>query len=230
MAHKTWEIEKREFFKRLHCSEEEFERQLLPEVKQVRHVVPLRMLTHIESIVPIKLSMLKRITSKITTIDGQHPFEHVVPVLRKIDPRELRIGQKYVYRENYQDLLENLSGLFDSFAIHGSITNLEPHFAFGFDRDQVPSLAFYLPPIIEQHGNEFVIMDGIHRDYVVKQLGGTIDAIILRNPSVAFPCGMRPWSDIRVIGIADKPERIKDRYFELNENLFRNLKYLGIDG
>ena len=231
MAQKTWEIDKREFFKRLHCSEEEFERQLfVPEVKKVRHIVPLRNLAHVESIMPISKTMLKRTISKILTLDGARPFEHVTPVLRRVDPRELRVGQKYVYRENYQNLLENLSGLFDSFAIEGSVTSLAPHFAFGLDSDGIPSLAFYLPPIIEQHNNELVIMDGIHRDYIVKQLGGTILAILIPRVSIPFPCGIHPWSDVQVIGANDKPPNIEDRYFELNKNLFRNLKYLGIDG
>lgn len=34
----------------------------------------------------------------------------------------------------------------------------------------------------------------------------------------------------RLIPLAEKPANINDRYFELKKNLFRDLKYLGIDG
>jgi len=52
----------------------------------------------------------------------------------------------------------------------------------------------------------------------------------IENISVAFPCGTKSWDKIQVISLADKPKNIQKRYFNLNQELFRDLKYLGIDG
>ena len=73
-------------------------------------------------------------------------------------------------------------------------------------------------------------MDGIHRDYITKQLGCTINAILIKNVAIPFPCGIKSWEEIKVIGLAEKPKDINERYFNLQKELFRDLKYLGIDG
>ncbi len=73
-------------------------------------------------------------------------------------------------------------------------------------------------------------MDGIHRNYIAKQAGLAINAILVNSVSLPFPCDPRNWSEIQVISLADKPKDINERYFELQKELFRDLKYLGIDG
>ena len=92
----------------------------------------------------------------MATLNGFKPFGKAEIEMRKVDPSQLKIGQKYVYRENYQNLLETLPNLFGKFAITGGISDLGAYFVFGPDKDGVPSMACYIPPFIEQHGAELI--------------------------------------------------------------------------
>lgn len=226
-----WEIAKGEFLRRLACSESDFKAKLkLPNIKAVKRVIPLRYLRHIESVVPVSQDMLFYLISKMATLDGRRPFEHSSLQLFKVDPNHLKIGQKFAYRENYQGLLEEIPGMLNQFVIATGLGDLGAYFAFGTDGNGISALACYLPPLIEQHGADLVIMDGIHRNYITKQMGQTMKAILIKNVKTPFPCGIRPWSDLKVISLRDKPVDIGERYFDLKKYLFRNLKYLGIDG
>lgn len=226
-----WEIEKDEFLKRLHCTEEDFKKELcLPDISSVCHIVPLRYLTIIETAISLKTKVLFRLLRKIPTLDGQYPFKNAEFQFCKIDPRNLKIGQKFVYRETYQEILEKLPQIFEDFPIASGFSDLGTHFFFGIDADGIKSMSFYIPPIIECHKQDLVIMDGIHRDFISKQSNPILSAILINNIDVPFPCGMRPWSEIQVISLSEKPQDVNDRYFDLNKNLFRDLKFLGIDG
>lgn len=231
MARPEWEIEKREFLKRVGVSEADFVRELrLPDFRAVQRIVPLRFLRSIESVIPLSHEMLFALVSKMRTQGGQYPFREARLQLCRIDPNHVKIGQRFAYRENYQMLLEEVPGLFGAFAIASGLNDLGAYFAFGEDEDGLPALACYIPPLIEQHGADLVVMDGIHRNFLTKQLGATINSVLITGVAVPFPCGIRAWSELRVISLGEKPKDIRERYFDLNQDLFRDLKHLGIDG
>lgn len=132
-------------------------------------------------------------------MDGREPFLNSTIQHVKFDPRHLKIGQKFVYRENYLDILEEVPYIFDEFfGTTGGFSNLGAHFIFGFDETKELSLSCYIPPLIEKHGSNLVIMDGIHRDYIAKQAGTTLNAILIDKVGVPFPCSARDWSEIKV--------------------------------
>jgi len=158
------------------------------------------------------------------------PFKTSKIDLIKIYPSQLKIGQKFVYRENYQKLLEEMPKIFDEFLVCSGICDLGAFMIFGLDANKNNCLAYYLPPIIEKHEKELIIMDGIHRSFINKQMGHTLNAILINNVNVPFPCSFRSWDEIQIIPLKNKPEDIQKRYFDLNSDLFRDLKYLGIDG
>lgn len=225
-----WEIGKEEFLKRLGCSEYEFAEYLsLPKIRNIGRIVPLKHLRTVASLVPISLALLGTLLRRVRTINGELPFRNAKFELSHINPGHCSVGQMFVYRENYQHLLEKLSSLFGTFAIPAGITQLGAYFVFGEDRNGTVAMACYLPPIIERH-ETLVVMDGIHRNYLAKQLGTTLCSIVASNVSVPFPCEPHEWRDVGVIGTAEKPREINDRYFGLRKELFRDLKYLGIDG
>lgn len=228
-----WEIRKKDFLKRLGCTEASFESEMsLPDLENVKRIVPLRFLREIESIVPMSFSMLRCLLLRVRRICKPtfRPFHGARFQFCKVDPRYLKIGQRFVYRENYQELLEKLPTLFSKFAIAAGIVDLGAYFIFGTDMDGGPALACYLPPLIEKHDSDLVIMDGIHRNFIVKQIGTTINAVIIENVGLPFPCDVQPWSKIQIIGLSEKPAEARDRYFGLTPTWFRDLKYLGIDG
>ncbi|MEK7560142.1 MAG: hypothetical protein AAB522_02490 [Patescibacteria group bacterium] len=231
MQKPKWEIKKEEFLRRLNFTEKDFEAKLsLPDLKAVAKVIPLRDMPEIESIAPLSQALLWEIIRKIKTFDGQRPFTNSKMYLGRIDARQLKIGQKFVYREKYQGLLENLPQIIKKFAIADGLCDLGAYLFFGIDTEGKYAMAFYIPPMIEQHNSEFVIMDGVNRNYLNKQTSPSAMAIIIKNVSVEFPCDLQDWDNTCVIGLAHKPEDMRDRYFNLKENLFRDLKFLGIDG
>lgn len=226
-----WEISFKEYLERLQLSPKHFKEQLnLPKIEDIKKVLPLRNLEKIESIIPIKNEILLKLIRKIKTFDNQSPFKRSTISLVKVDSRQLKIGQKFVYRENYQNLLENLPKIFKEFSISSGFSDLGAFMVFGFDKHQNYCLAYYIPPIIEKHKGNLIIMDGIHRNFINKQMGTALNAIIVENVNVPFPCSLHPWDEIQIIPLKNKPCDINKRYFDLKKNLFRNLKYLGIDG
>lgn len=227
-----WEITFEEFLRRLNFTARNFRERLdLPVVSQLKKVLPLRDLKKVNSIIPVSEKMLFGMLKSIKTSDGQYPFKNSEFKILKIDPRQLKIGQKYAYRENWIQLMQDLPDLFSKHSVLGSgITHLGAFIIFGTDTIEESAMAFYIPPIVEQHGNDLVVMDGIHRNYIVKQIGVSITAIEAKKVSVDFPCSCQEWSELRSISLTEKPLDINERYFDLRKPLFRDLKYLGIDG
>jgi len=227
-----WEISFEEYLERMQINPDDLRQQLrLPKISSIKKVIPLRNITKINFIVPLRKNFLEKIIKKITTLDKKwKPFETSEIKLIKAYPAQLKIGQKFVYRENYQKLLEEMPKIFDEFLINPGICDLGAFMIFGNDNQGNICLAYYIPSIIEKHEGELVIMDGIHRNFLVKQMGPTLNAILVDNVKTPFPCSFHSWDEIQVIPLKNKPKNIQERYFDLNSNLFRDLKYLGIDG
>lgn len=227
-----WQIDPREYLARLGLDRDDFKKQLkLPKTEEIEKILPLKSIEQVQSIIPINSDMLLYLISRIKTLDGQSPFKSSRIRQVVVNPSQLKIGQKYVYRENYQNLLESVSNIFRNFLGEwGGLGNLGAYFVFGLDENNHYSMACYLPPIIEVHESKPFIMDGIHRNYIGRQTGLTINALIVKNVDIPFPCSPRKWEEIKVIPLDDKPKNLEDRYFDLKKELFRDLKYLGIDG
>ncbi|MBI1957224.1 MAG: hypothetical protein HYS44_02095 [Candidatus Niyogibacteria bacterium] len=158
----------------------------------------------------------------------QRPYRDATIQHLQIDPRQMLVGQRYAYRSKYSALIERFDHFFGSYILPSGFSILMPQIVIGRVADGRLVLANYLPPIIESHNGEFIILDGIHRDLITQRTGATIQAILIKNIGAAFPCAGREWKDIRFAD--EKPEKLEDRYFELNPDLFRDLKSLGIDG
>lgn len=229
----AWQIAPHDFLTRIALSLSEFEQQLhLPDVHAVRRIVPLRDITDVTSPpIPISTELLLHLVQRIQTVDGRFPYAAARITMVKMDPRHLKVGQKYVYRENYQKMMENIPNIFHRFlAVNGGLGDLGAYFIFGVNGSNEYALACYLPPFVEMQGTDFVITDGIHRNFILKQAGAALNTILIENVSLPFPCSVHPWSDTRILPLAEKPKDIHDRYFDLDHLLFRDLKYLGIDG
>lgn len=148
--------------------------------------------------------------------------------LRMIDPSDLLVGQKYVYRPNYIAIVEGFRDLFRGFGITRGFTRLSAFLIIGKSKEGYSVLGHYLPPIVENYGAERILMDGVHRNYLSRAAGVSIECIEVRGVKMTFPCSPHHWSDVEVTD--RKPPKAEDRYWDLDRNLFRDLKYAGIDG
>lgn len=227
-----WDIDFGAYAETLGVGRMGFEAQLrLPRIGEVKRVVRLRDIKKITSLIPMSRDFLENLLRSVKTGNGDLPFEDSRFRLVGLRPTELRIGQRYVYREKYQALMESVENIFRDFMVTaGGLADLMPLTIVGLDEDNECCLAYYLPPLIEKHGDALAVMDGIHRSYIATRVGKTHMAIQIERVNVPFPCGMRSWENSKVIPLAERPADMRDRYFGMQQELFRDLKSVGIDG
>lgn len=196
----------------------------------IHFVIPLKDMREIIALFAMPASYLTELFSSITLVESPkiRVFDDCPIRLMTFDPSQLCLGQKYVYRNKYIAIFENFARIFHGFLITEGISELTPFIVLGKNKEGVVSLAHYIPPIVERHNSTLILMDGIHRNFIVKRCGTTIKSIFIDCVKVPFPCAARPWEEIELADI--KPERQEDRFFNLKPELFRNLEAVGIDG
>lgn len=145
-----------------------------------------------------------------------------------VDPRSLDLGQKFVYRPNYISIVEGFRTICRGFEMIKGFTQYLACLIVGTDEEGTRVLGHYLPPIVEQHGDRWILMDGVHRSYLARQAGVPIECIVIKGVTTPFPCSPHLWDEVAVVD--EKPKRAEDRYWDLDKKLFRDTKYVGIDG
>jgi hypothetical protein len=148
--------------------------------------------------------------------------------LQFLDPRGLRTGQRYAYRPNYVSIIEDLPNLLQGFTSADGILQSMCAIIVGENTAGQPVAAHYLPPIAEARGSEIVQMDGTHRAFLARSIGKPVYTIVIEDVETPYPCRTMPFSTIQVL--EKKPENITQRYWDLDTSLFRDMKYVGIDG
>ncbi len=225
-----WEIGKQDFLARMDCMESDFTRMLyLPDFSKIQMIIPLRFMRSVSELMPIRDDMLRHIISRVKTMNGHNPFAGADIRCTKAIPENLKIGQKFVYREKLTEIIDTKK-YFKHLAMPTGVSELGAWFICGTDENGRPALSCYMPPIIERHEKNTVIMDGIHRNYIAMSFGISMSVIHIENIGIPFPCGMKDWSECRSIPLSEKPSDINERYFTLTKELFRDLKFMGIDG
>ena len=196
----------------------------------LKKVVALRDLIHTESVVAMPNDYLTRLLQNVRLVGEEKVwvFKNSPIHCLRTDPSSLFLGQKFVYRKNYISLLENFGDIFQGFCVPRGIAKLTALIVFGKDSNGDYVLAHYLPPIIEIHDGRPILIDGVHRNFIVLNSGTTIESIVIEKADQPFPCSPQPWNEIKVSD--QKPEKPEDRFFDLNPALFRDLKSIGIDG
>lgn len=171
-------------------------------------------------------ALLRNVTLSGDENDRPYAECEIRPI--RIDPKGLAIGQTFVQRSKYQDLVENFSKIMGTrFCMPGGIAKLTAKIVYGQTATVEGAIAHYVPPIIERSSSGLFLLDGIHRNFLVMGVGTTIESIQIEDVSTPLPCATRRWHDISVV--TEKPPR-EQRFYDLQPHLFRNLKWTGIDG
>lgn len=159
------------------------------------------------------------------------PYANCEFSLVSMDPRSACVGQTFVERSKYQAILEKFELLDGKFCVNGGAAKRNALIIFGVNKDGKEVMAHYLPPIYEvMNGNDnghHFLLDGVHRNFLVKQIGTTIESILIKGVKIPLPCDPGTWQEVRVV--SEKPPRL-ERFHNLRPELFRNLKFIGIDG
>jgi hypothetical protein len=145
----------------------------------------------------------------------------------RIDPHNIEVGQTFVERPKYRRILENLPETFEGFCVNHGFAKCNALIIRGYDAQGNSVIAHYVPPIIEMHNDRLFLLDGVHRNFLTMAVGTTVETIILRNVRTPFPCDPRGWDQVTPVEV--KPPR-PERFRNLRTELFRDLKWVGIDG
>ncbi len=192
-------------------------------------IVSLRDIKKVLAVQAMRRDYLQRLLESVTLVGDPtvRPFagKHIT-TLRQ-DPHGVMVGQTFVERPKYVSLLEDFPDVFGEFCISKGIAKLTAQIVLGRLADGSIALAHYVPPIVEQHGSRLVLMDGIHRNFLILRSGTTIETVLVRGVEEPFPATPQRWDVIRAVD--EKPIREK-RFFGLVPELFRDVKSSGIDG
>ena len=143
-----------------------------------------------------------------------------------IEPQGMDIGQTFILSSKVLGIMSDMNSIFGDFATKG-LSKMPPSIIYGLDRQSQSAIAFYVPPLIEHHNSDGVLLDGIHRSYICKSAGTTVTAVHVFNAASPLPFDKIEWGEAQLM--ENKPP-IEQRYRNLNPKLFRDLGYVGIDG
>lgn len=194
-------------------------------------IIALRDIVRVESLLLMPQEYLRRMLTNVI-LSGQpetHPYQGCRVECLRLDPNGLRVGQTFVQRSKYQNLLESFSGLFSGFTGTRGIAKRTAMIVIGRNQADQRCLAHYIPPIVEANGNQdgLFLLDGIHRNFLVMKAGTTIESVVIRGVSQPLPCDTREWDSVRPVD--QKPPK-EERFFNLRPEFFRDLNHIGIDG
>lgn len=196
---------------------------------KARVITSLREIVQILSIQVMPTDYLERLVFN-TTLEGNvdvKPYQGCAIQTARIDPHNLWVGQTFVERPKYQRLLENMGGVFDGFCVNHGFAKCTSLIVLGKTEDGSLVLAHYIPPLVEEHPDGLYLLDGTHRNFLIKAIGTTIETIIIKGVRTRFPCRPQNWSSVSVVD--QKPPR-EERFRDFRPEYFRNLKWVGIDG
>lgn len=190
-------------------------------------IVSLRQVKKVVNIQSMHRDYLRLLLLNVRTQNGDEVYKDCNFETMRIDPVSLRIGQTFIERPKYRSFIEGFDDVFKDFHITNGIAKLTAMILLCELEDGSYGIAHYLPPIIEKNSGVLCLLDGVHRNFLVKQVGTTLEAIVISGVSVDFPSSLHGWGDV---GVVDEKPPPDERFTDLREDLFRNLKVIGIDG
>ena len=217
------DMEMQEFRQRTRISDRHLETwseaKKITSLRDIRRIIDLRVMP---------MQYLEQLLRNVTLAGAPniHPYAEASIETVRMDPVSLLVPQTFIERAKYQGFLEGFQNIFKGFCVTRGVAKCTALIVFGETADGELAIAHYLPPIIEDHGRLHLI-DGMHRNFLVMTIGTTLETIVIRGVSVPFPCTPQGWSAVKVV--SEKPPK-EERFFNLKPGLFRDLKWVGIDG
>jgi len=192
-------------------------------------VVSLRNIAKIVDIRLMNDEYLKRLLLGVTLVGdpSNRPYAGCDVKRLRADPMMLAVGQTFVEERKLLNLQSVFHDIFEGSGTTGGFAKKGAMIILGEAKDGGLAVAHYLPPLIEWHGDRHGLLDGMHRSYSAMRIGTTVEIIKVCFPKSPFPCDFGHWKNVRLVGA--KPPK-EERFYGLKPELFRDLKYVGIDG
>ena len=198
------------------------------QIPQGCYVVPLKMLSSTERIVPLRTDEMEAYLRHIPLerAKGVFPFKNAKIQGHTSGPHGLHVPQTFIQKNKILSLLEGLDNLYTEFEFQ-SLAQRTAHYVFGRDESGREVVGVYFPPLIEIINSKDIalLFDGNHR-MAISSAGAPFETLLIKGSVVAPPYSGMPWHRNFVDG---KPP-VNKRYVEFNPELFKDFGYVGIDG
>lgn len=203
--------------------------ELVPLWGEARRIVSLRDIVKVDNVQAMRHEYLWRLIENVVLAGDPSvkPYAGCRTQILRMDPHGVLVAQTFVERPKYQRILENVSGFFSGFCVARGIAKLNACIVLGRDAAGEQVIGHYLPPIVEEHGGRMHLLDGTHRNFLVKSVGTTVETIVIRGVKAPFPCKPQSWKTVHSVDV--KPP-VEARFEDLRSDLFRDVKSIGIDG
>ena len=192
-------------------------------------IIPLRNVVLVDHLALFRQEVLERLIKNIPLrSEGEKIFPYAESRIgtHGIEPKGLMIGQTFVLESKILSIMSNMEKIFEDYVTTG-LSKMLPVQVYGQDIEGKKVMAFYVPPIIERHGDKDILLDGMHRSAICSSAGTTICPIVISNVSYPLPFDPITWKEVELV--KEKPP-IEKRYVNLRPELFRDLGYVGIEG
>lgn len=201
----------------------------LAHMSRADRIVSPRDIAVAHHMIAMRIPYLKRLIESVPLVgDPQRkPYAGCRIDRYRIDPRMSKIGQTFVERRKIGALHEMFGAMFRDHDVPYGISKKGAWWIFGETTEGDRAIAQYLPPIVEQIVDRHAVLDGIHRFSIIATAGTTLEIVKISDPKESFPCDLQKWGAIKHVDA--KPPK-DQRFFNLRPDLFRDLKYVGIDG
>jgi hypothetical protein len=215
----SFRIEREEFLRRTGISE------LVP--YDYRQIISPRQVRNVRAMAVMRKSQLEDLMKSIPLVEDHliKPYNDSQVYFADIDPTRLHVSQTFLLARKILFFLNGFGQFYQKFCSK-SISKLQPHYLLGEDEAGIPSVAIYLPPIIERREKEDLLIDGNHRSCICGGVSTSIVSIVVRDPTVPPPYTGIPWHT----NIVNEKPRMEDRYVNFNPALLKDFNYVGIDG
>ncbi|MEI7741392.1 MAG: hypothetical protein WCJ29_02705 [bacterium] len=192
-------------------------------------VIAFRDLVRVESVQAMPMIYLKKLLNRVTLggVVEERPYAECEVQFERVDTANALVAQTFVQNEKLLRILRNVSMVLDGHCVSHGFAKLTSLIIRGANAEGVPCIAHYLPSIMEKHDGQYCLLDGTHRGYLAQAIGTTIEAIVLSRRLPPFPARPQPWSAVQSVDLKPPPP---ERHFDLRPELFRDLKFVGIDG
>lgn len=204
-------------------------KEAIPTWGAAESVVSLRELISVEAVQPMRREYLSALMKNVVLAGDATMRVYAASNVQtmRIDPHSVLLGQTFVERAKYQSFLENFEAMFTAFCVPRGMAKLGACIVLGKTADGRYAIAHYIPPIIEIVGDRPTLLDGVHRMFLARQIGTTLETVMVDKVAAPFPADLHEWNKVNIV--TEKPP-LEKRFSNLRRDLFRNLKYVGVDG
>jgi hypothetical protein len=193
-------------------------------------VVSLREISEVLAVQEMDEDYLHQLLSSVVLVGGNRtPVYHGCSIEHvEVSANEMHVGQTFVEIPKCYALLADFGQVFKRYSGIKGFVRLTAKLVLGYTKDGVCAIAHYIPPLLESNGTERKsLLDGIHRNWICRLSGVPVIGIRISGVKEPFPCSTHDWS--KITPVTEKPPK-DERFFDLKPDLFRDLKWVGIDG